>query len=72
MGRAGIKRRKGSHPQHLAKVGTATNNRGAVARRQRGVTETMGVRRGGWIVWVTVISIVALVVGAVLIWILLT
>ncbi|MBM3672854.1 MAG: hypothetical protein FJW86_11835 [Actinobacteria bacterium] len=67
MGSKGQKPRKGKHPQHLPKVGTATENERLLHEERSAILDTMGM--GGAPAWLkTAIAVIGilLLVGAIL------
>ena len=67
MGSKGDKARKPEHSQHLAKVGTATEDERLLHDEQHAVLAQMGVGRAGrGVKSVVVVIAVLLVVGAIL------
>ena len=66
MGSSGTKKnRKGKHPQHLAKVGTPTENAHTLHAGERDVVGNFGVHSKGWIFWVAVVIIAVIAIGGV-------
>jgi hypothetical protein len=66
MGSSGMKKsRKGAPRQHLAKVGTPSENAHTMHAAERDVAGNFGVRGKGWVFWVAVVVIVAIAVAGV-------
>lgn len=66
MGSSGSKKtRKGKSRQHLAKVGTPTENSHTMHAAERDVVGNFGVRGKGWMFWGAVVVITIIVIGGV-------
>lgn len=52
------KSRKGASRQHLAKVGSPTENSHTMHSAERDVVGNFGVRGKGWVFWIAVLVIV--------------
>jgi hypothetical protein len=71
MGSSGMKKtRKGASRQHLAKVGTPTEQRHTLHAAEHDVVGNFGVSGRGWLFWTTLVVIVAIVAFSLLSWIL--
>ena len=66
MGSSGSKKtRKGKSRQHLAKVGTPAENSHTMHAAEHDVVGNFGVRGRGWVFWLAVVVIAAIVIGGV-------
>jgi hypothetical protein len=67
MGSSGMKKsRKGKQRQHLAKVGTPSENSHTMHAAERDVVGNFGVHGKGWLYWSAVAVIVLIMLGGVL------
>jgi cytochrome b subunit of formate dehydrogenase len=66
MGSSGAKKsRKGKQRQHLAKVGTPTENSHAMHSAERDVVGNFGIRGKGLMFWIAVVVIVVIAIGGI-------
>jgi hypothetical protein len=71
MGSSGAKKsRKGGSRQHLAKVGTPTENRHTQHAAERDVVGNFGIHGSGAKFWIALVLIVAIVALSLFVWIL--
>ena len=66
MGSSGTrKNRKGTRPQHLAKVGTAAEQNHTRHAAERDVVGNFGVHGKAWLFWTAVVIIAVIAVGGI-------
>lgn len=67
MGSKGQKPRKGKHPQHLPKVGSAAENERLLHEEHEAILDTMGMGSApGWLKTAIAVVGILLLVGAIL------